>query len=66
MSTNQQIADLLAKQTYAERMEFAQFLSSAAIDYVTDNGSDALKMDADYFANLLDAWIDEQPANTSA
>lgn len=62
LTTNQKIADLLCEQTYDERMEFANFLSDAAIDWACNDDRSINAIDADYFASLLGRFAESQPA----
>lgn len=62
LTTNQKIADLLYEQTYDERLEMAKFLSEAAIDWAVGEGKGIESIDPDYFASLLGAFAESQPA----
>lgn len=52
--TNLQIAELLKKQTYDERMEMAGWFRDVAADAKTDDK----ELDSDLFAFWLGAWAE--------
>jgi len=51
MTTNEQIADLLLKQTFSERQELAEWLYSVS--------ADTTSLDADDFAQWLEDWANQ-------
>jgi len=54
--TNLQIAELLKKQTYDERMEMAQWFRDVAADAKTDGR----ELDDDLFGFWLGAWAEQE------
>lgn len=57
--TNEQIADLLQKQTYDERMEMAAWIRNVLIDLITDL-PDGESIEADAIASLLSNWAETE------
>lgn len=55
--TNAQIASLLQRQTYDERVALAKYISTSATDWLSDAEN---LIDGDYFAVLLGAWADDE------
>ncbi len=53
---NLQIAELLKKQTYDERMEMAQWFRDVAADAKTDNA----ELDDDRFAFWFSSWAEQE------
>jgi hypothetical protein len=57
MTTNEQIADLLLKQTYAERMEMARDLADVLSDAKADMSAE-VGFCADDVASFIQGWAD--------
>ncbi|MDC9825638.1 hypothetical protein PRN20_18040 [Devosia sp. ZB163] len=54
--TNLQIAELLKKQTYDERMEIAEWFA----DLVRDGVGEKSDMNSDWFASVLGGWAEQE------
>jgi hypothetical protein len=58
MSINEQIAELLTKQTYAERMEMAETFRDYINDWIAEHNTAIDTMDRDHMAFMFEAFID--------
>lgn len=54
MSSLDDLADVLSRQSYDDRMEFAKYLADAASDWVQQGN----EIDADYIALLLTGFVE--------